>query len=115
MIYKLAPFIMITAIFLMITLIVINLIRYRLKKKMIETGIIEEPIIGSETDKPKAERRSALKWALIMMFGGLGLVVQEFSPYSSDNSALPYGLEIIFISIGLFIYYLIIKKDIPEK
>jgi len=106
---------MITAISLMITMVIVHLIKYQLKKKMMEAGVSEDPVIGSEKNKSKAEPRNILKWTLIMMFGGVGLIVQEFLPYNSDNSALPYGVEILFISIGVLIYYLIIKNDNKNK
>lgn len=113
MIYRLAPFIMIVAIFILLTIIIVNLMKYRLRKKMVESRMMDESFIASSLppQNAKSEKRNILKYSLLFIFGGAGLIFQEFLPYSAETSILPYGVEIMSIAIGMLIYYLIIRKD----
>lgn len=89
---------------------VIQLLRYRIKKKIIEAGMVDENLIKvilEDTKGHEEKQQNLLKWIFMAGFGGLGLVVQEFFPYNMNESLLPYGVIIIFLSIGLFLYYLL--------
>lgn len=50
-----------------------------------------------------------LKWGIILLFGGTGLIVLEFIPYN-ENSPLPYGVMTIFVSLGFLSYYFLIRN-----
>jgi hypothetical protein len=98
------------AVCIVVAIIIIALYNYRLKKRIIESGPIDDNTlkfllslsgIGSEV----------LKWGLILLFGGVGLVVVEFLPYQADESSLPYGIVLISIALGFLTYYLIMKKQ----
>lgn len=84
---------------------------------MIETNLDDENVIKAILDAKgnKEREQNVLKWMLLGIFGGLGLVIQEFLPYSMDESMLPYGVVIIFLSIGLLIYYLLIKNLLKNR
>lgn len=84
---------------------------------MIETNLDDENVINAilETKGSKEREQNVLKWTLLGIFGGLGLVIQEFLPYSMDESMLPYGVVIIFLSIGLLLYYLLINYLIKNR
>lgn len=87
---------------------------YILKKKMIEKGYVNEDtqaIFKRHTDENKY---SALKWGLIILFGGLALILMEYIPTNPD-SPLPYGLLAFFISLGFLIYYFIVKNEQSKK
>lgn len=113
--YQLAPYIMITSIFYMLTSIVMNLIQYRLKKKMVDASIFDPDTIKLLLKIPEknSESNNIIKWAVILFFAGFGLIVDGFLPFSWDNSTVPAGIEIVFISCGFFVYYLI-KKRSPD-
>nr|WP_199156696.1 DUF6249 domain-containing protein [Pedobacter sp. ASV2] len=109
MLYKIAPFIMIIMTTWISALAVIQLLRYRIKRKIIEAGMVDENLVKAilEDNKSHEEKQqNVLKWVFVMGFGGLGLIVQEFLPYNMDESLLPYGVIIVFLSIGLLLYYL---------
>lgn len=111
MIEKIAPFIMITVTTWLIVMLLNNLMKYRFKRRIIETNMNDENLISLilESKKDPEERKiQLLKWIFISFFGGIGLIVQEFLPYKMDESILPYGVLSIFLSIGLILYYLII-------
>ncbi|MDL5514871.1 hypothetical protein QSE00_23880 [Arenibacter sp. M-2] len=117
MLYRIAPYIMITAIAWMFTMILIQLMKYRTRKRMIETNLDDENVVKAilETKGPKEREQNVLKWTLLGIFGGLGLIIQEFLPYKMDESILPYGVVIILLSIGLLIYYLLITYFLKNR
>ncbi|UKB82199.1 hypothetical protein LF887_14410 [Chryseobacterium sp. MEBOG06] len=104
----LAPFIVIIAILIAISVIIVVMTNYDLKKKILNKEHIDEKMflilnnltgLGSEM----------LKWGIILMFGGIGLIVLEFLPYN-ENSPLPYGVVTVFVSLGFLTYYFLMKN-----
>jgi hypothetical protein len=83
---------------------------YILKKKMIEKGFVNDDTQAIFKSHAETNRFSSLKWGLIILFGGLGLVVMEFIP-TGPESPLPYGLLAVSISAGFLIYYFMLKKE----
>ena len=111
MLVKIAPFIMIIATTWLIVKVINNLMKYRIKRRMIETNMNDENLIGSILEiniDPEDRKRTELKWILLGFFGGIGLVTLEFLPYEMDESILPYGVLSIFLAFGLLVYYLIV-------
>ncbi len=86
---------------------------YILKKKMIEKGYVNEDTQAIFKRHVDENKYSALKWGLIILFGGLALIIMDFIPTSPD-SPLPYGLLAFSISLGFLIYYFIIKNEKPR-
>lgn len=117
MLSNLAPFIMFTIIFLMITIIIINLMKYWLKNKIVNSGSMEDSQIKAilQPGGSKAEARGALKWGLLALFGGTGLIINEYLPFDLYTSAVPYGIQLIFISMGLLLYYLVVRNKSSNK
>lgn len=62
----------------------------------------------------EGNRQSALKWGMVVLFGGLGLILLSFVPYDY-NSPLPFGIEAVMISSGFLVYYFIEKKQKEVK
>jgi hypothetical protein len=89
-----------------------------LKRKLINSGHVEQtsilasPVVNSE----EVNRYPSLKWGLIAFMAGLGLIIIEI--LRSDNpdavnfqdSVLPYGIELVFISLGFLIYFFIVNN-----
>lgn len=98
------------AICIVVAIIIVALYNYRLKKRIIDSGPIDDNTlkfllsisgVGSEV----------LKWGLIFLFGGIGLILVEFLPYPADASSLPYGVVMVSMALGFLTYYLIMKKQ----
>lgn len=93
-----------------ITLISKTFTDYFLKKRIIEKGI--ESNLVSELLKNQTEndgKLASLKWGLIILFGGIGLIV--LSTFTIDpQSPLPYGIFATSVSLGFLSYYLIASK-----
>ena len=109
--HDLIPIVAIISVFGSVILFVSTLTNYSLKKRL-----IEKEMVNSETADlltKKYSRHSALKWGLIVLFGGLGLIVIDAMNLDNDD-AMPYGIEAVSIAIGFLIYYVIMKKEMED-
>lgn len=91
-----------------IAVIIVTLTNYHLKKRILDNGPLNEHSIrflGTLSEF----NSDILKWGIILLFAGIGLIFLEFIPHSKD-SPLPYGVETVFIGAGFLTYYLISKK-----
>ena len=107
----LVPIIAIISVFGSVILFVTTLTNYSLKKKL-----IDKDMVNTETANlfsKKDNKQSALKWGLIVLFGGLGLIVIDAMGLDSDD-AMPYGIEAVSISIGFLIYHAMMKKEMDN-
>lgn len=89
-----------------------TLTNYFIKKKMVDKGYVdkESTSILIDTKNSGGNPLVTLKWALVIFFGGLALVLLEFIPYEHD-SPLPYGLFALSISLGLLIHFFIVRNE----
>lgn len=104
-------FIAVIIVVMIIALTIIAWFNYRLKKRIIDSGPIDEDALKF-LKKLSDNGTEQLKWGCIFFSGGLGLVIEQYLPYYSD-SPLPYGLEIMFISAGFLAYYFIVRRRQP--
>lgn len=110
MLYKIAPFIMIIMTTWMTVVAIVQLLKYRLKRKMIEAGLTDAALVKTfllNSADHHERQYKLLKWIFLSAFGGIGLVVQQFLPYNREDSLLPYGVIIIFLSLGLALNYVL--------
>ena len=105
----LAPFIVMIAILITIATLIVVLSNYILKRRIIEKGPIDENAYKF-LEKLTGTGSEVLKWGIIVLFGGIGLVVLEFVPYDANTSPLPYGVEAIFIASGFLLYYYLVQR-----
>jgi len=102
--------IVIAVIFTGIVSITRAILNYKLKRKLIESGQVDEKSVNILGEQEEG-RFTALKWGLVILFGGLGLVLLEFIPHHV-NSPFPYGFVASFVAVGFLIYYFLVKKEI---
>ena len=106
---QLMPFIVVIIFFILIAIFILALYNYRLKKRIIDAGPLDET--GLKFLKQLAGfGTEAMKWGIIFFTSGLGLIVMQFIPYSATDSPLPYGVEMVFVAAGFFLYYLFIRN-----
>lgn len=100
-----------TVIGLAITIawIIISWYNFRLKKRIIDSGPVNEEAMGF-IKKLNGTGTEALKWGCILFSSGLGLVVANYLP-CPFGSPIPYGVELMFIAAGFLAYYFIVKKQ----
>lgn len=96
-----------------------------LKRKIIKSGhferagILEQDAEIEVKKQVKYDQYPALKWGLVAFFGGVGFIVMELLAVSNPmfkqyDSAMPYGIFFVSVSIGFLLYYLIMTKKIKE-
>ena len=91
---------------IVIAVVIISWYNYRLKKRVIDSGPIDNDAINF-LKKLIDSGAEQLKWGCVLFMSGLGLVVTHYLSYEED-SVLPYGVEIMFIAAGFLIYYFFI-------
>jgi hypothetical protein len=102
-----------------------NFTDFLLKRKIIRAGhydragILDQQV-GSELSEVKeVNKYPSLKWGLVVFFGGLGFIlidqmspgIQNYDHYHNylSTSMLPFGIELVCISLGFIIYFLIVS------
>ncbi len=104
-----AFFVAVIAFILIVARVIISWYNYRLKKRIIDSGPVNDDALGFLKTLASAEMES-LKWGCVVFSGGLGLVILDFIPYAS-NSSLPYGLEAMFVAAGFLAYYVLVRRQ----
>ncbi len=104
-----AFFLVVAVLVITIAWVIIAWYNYRLKKRIIDSGPLNEDAM-SFVKKLGGSGTDSLKWGCIVFSAGLGLVVINYVPYDYGSS-LPYGLEAMFIAAGFLIYYSIMRKQ----
>jgi hypothetical protein len=89
---------------------------FLLKRKIIKAGHIDKAGI---LDTPKDQEESSyptLKWGLVTLFAGLGLLVialvsrgESMDWFDGIGSFLQIGIELIAISLGFLLYFVITR------
>ena len=112
-------------IFYAIYQILKNFTDFLLKRKIIraghfdKAGILDQQVSSEPAEIKEVNKYPSLKWGLVAFFGGLGFIlIDQMSPgvqnqdhyrnYISD-SMLPFGVELVCISLGFIIYFLIVN------
>ena len=87
---------------------------FLLKRKIVKAGHVDKAgILDPQKDKEE-NSYPTLKWGLVSLFAGLGLLVialidkgNNMDWVNGSHSYLPIGIELIAISIGFLVYFLI--------
>ncbi len=96
-------------LFLVIGFIINALFTYLLKKRIIDSGRIDQAALDMLL-KPIGPALEPLKWGVLLLFGGVGLIILEFVPYEPYNSPLPFGIEAVCLAAGFLVYYALVRK-----
>jgi len=96
----------VVVIFIIIAVVIVAWYNFRLKKRIIDSGPIDNDAINF-LRKLTDTGAEPLKWGCVLFMSGLGLVIISYLP-SDDYSVLPYGIELMFMASGFLIYYFII-------
>jgi hypothetical protein len=88
---------------------------FLLKRRMVINGHVDKAGI---LDTPSVEEKNTyptLKWGLIVLFAGLGLLIISMLDrdgmffMDGRNSYLPLGIELIAVSAGFLFYFFIVR------
>ncbi len=93
---------------------------YKLKRRLIDKAEISEGLSAALEESmksvaPKYEqfRYPTLKWGLVFLSAGLGLIALEFFDYD-HRSPLPFGILSACVAFGFLIYYFLMKKEMRK-
>lgn len=116
---------MAAVIFYAIFQVLKNFTDFLLKRKIIKAGyfenagILDQKVASAVSENQEANKYPSLKWGLVAFFAGIGfIIINQLSPslYNEDNyrnfmnnSMLPFGIELISISMGFIIYFLVVN------
>lgn len=111
--------------------IIKNFTDFLLRRKIIKAGhfenagILDQKIASVSSENQEANKYPSLKWGLVAFFAGLGfIIINQISPALSnsngnywesshnnfmEHSLLPFGIELVSISCGFIIYFLIVN------
>ena len=90
---------------------------FLLKRKLIKAeqyervGILDNP----KPVNQEANKYPSLKWGLVALMSGLGLILVEWLRYIDPElinyreSVLPFGILLVFVSLGFLIYFFIMN------
>lgn len=112
--------IIVPALFYGIYMVVRILTDYLLKRRIIKSGHFDRAdilsqglIITSEAETmPEPNKYPSLKWGLVAFMAGGGFVLIDILKRANlieinYNSVLPVGIELMFISAGFLLYFVI--------
>lgn len=98
---------------------------FLLKRKIIKAGhfdnagILEQKVTSVNIENQEANKYPSLKWGLVALFAGIGfIIIDQLTPSPTNeqvynnymwNSMLPFGIELVAISFGFLVYFLIVN------
>jgi uncharacterized membrane protein len=83
------------------------------RRRMLETGTLDDRTKRLMMSQAELSTLSNLKWGMILIGIGLAALLSQLMPYSfSDEGAI--GLVFLFAGLGFLIYYPIAQKRLKE-
>ena len=94
---------------------------FKLKKRLIDKAEVNENFSNALEESMKTisssyerNRYPTLKWGLVFLFAGIGLISLEYLQYEF-RSPLPFGIILACTSLGFLIYYLIMRNEMKKS
>ncbi len=87
---------------------------YRLRKRMIDAGLVDEKSMELLKEGSKQSFYSSLKWGLILFFSGIGLMLIEYGRFYYESS-MAFGIVITAASLGFLIYFVFMRREIQKE
>lgn len=92
---------------------------FLLKRRIIKAGHVDKAGILDAVKDKEENSYPTLKWGLVTLFAGLGILVialigkgENSDWVFGSHSYLPVGIELIAISLGFLVYFIISKNKI---
>ena len=116
---------MASVVFFAIYQVLKNFTDFLLKLKIIKAGhfenagILDQKVASASIENQEANKYPSLKWGLVAFFAGIGfIIINIMSPslyneqnyrHFMQNSMLPFGIELVAISMGFIVYFVIVN------
>jgi hypothetical protein len=94
------------AVLVTVVVILKLLLESRTRHKLIEKGMVDERTKYLYDDNPKVKILSSLKWALVLVGIGLGILLGQRAPHHLVEEYTVAGM-CVFAGLGLVVYYVI--------
>ena len=105
------------SIFIGAAIVLVNYFSSRHKEriKMIEKGLSAEDIKALYSREVHRDPLSSLKWGIIFVLGGAAILLGYtlHHSYNMEESIIP-GLVVLFVGVGLVLFYMIASKKIEH-
>ena len=108
MIQEIVPIFAMFAVFGTVIIFTKTLTDFSLKKRLIDRDLVNAET--ADLFKKVSSKQNALKWGLVVLFAGLGLIINSYVTHA-ETSPLPFGIEAVCVAIGFLIYYYIVRND----
>jgi hypothetical protein len=110
----LAPLAVGIAFFITVVLIIKTVFDSRIKRQLIEKGVIDDKLRSLFEESPELRVLSVLKWAFVMIGIGLGILAGRLAPPELVREYMMAAM-FIFTGAGLVLYYVIARYTIRRK
>ncbi len=102
-------------VFLSITFVIKVISDNRIRRRLIESGKVDEQVkfLYTHPGNKESSPLSSLKWGLVLVALGLALFVGQFLPYEMEGEGT-IGTMFLFSGIAFLIYYFVSKKEQKE-
>lgn len=82
---------------------------YRLKRSLVEKGLVQEsgPLLNAN---PVVQSLNSLRWGFVLIGAGAAILLAQFFPRQISEEIM-VGLIFLFAGIGFLVYYSKAKKE----
>lgn len=94
--------------------IIKSITNYRLRKRMIDAGLVDEKHMQLLKESSRDSYYSSLKWGLIFFFAGIALMLVNTLDLRYDSTAA-YGVVITSASLGFLAYFAFMRREIGKE
>ena len=81
----------------------------RIRRALVEKGVVDENIKYLYATDPASNPQSSLKWGMVLIGVGLALVLNIVFPYQVSE-VMAFGLMFLFAGVALVMFYFLIQK-----
>lgn len=97
------------AFFIIVAIIIKMFLDYRMRRRLIDKGLVDENIKHLFPNESVNQRLSALKWGLVLVGIGVAVLIGQLFPYRISDE-ITISLMFIFSGIGLLLFYIVAPK-----
>ncbi|MEQ6121040.1 hypothetical protein [Reichenbachiella sp. MALMAid0571] len=95
-----------------------SILDYKLKRKILDKDNIEGVTFPSfAQEEANYDKIPFLKWGLIILFAGIGLIIIEVLGYNINYNPgpLPFGIVLVSVALGFLTYFGIMQTMFKDK
>lgn len=97
------------AFFVIVAVIIKMFLDYRMRRRLIDKGLVDENIKHLFPNESVGQRLTALKWGLVLVGIGAAVLIGQLFPYRISDE-ITISLMFIFSGVGLLVFYIVAPK-----